>query len=498
MFLGIILTIALIIAISLIAGRKATAENFATGGRNANTWIVCGTLMGTIISGQATVGTAQLAFSFGISAWWFTIGAAIGVLLLGLFFVRPLRHSGSITLMEIIGRQYGRRVETVGSCLCVIGIFISIVAQIIASSALIATLFPGVGFVAAAVIAMLLMLIYVVFGGLLGAGLGGIVKTSLLYLSAAVAGITVWHLSGGLGPLMQSIAHIHTSTPLGTISGIADASQLRQHYGNILARGPLHDLGSCLALVLGVLSTQTYAQALWAGRTDRAARHGALLSALLIPPIGAACTLVGLYMRAHYVTADEYQSFLALGAALPSGVQVLPHTVQAFPLFVTHHLPGFFGGVVLGTLIVTIVGGGSGLTLGAATILVRDLFEPLRRRRRPTAAAATLGQQRLVVVVLLLIAVAVSATIRGTFLNDLGFLSLGLRATAVLVPLIGALAMPGRLRPSTVLAATIAGTLMLLVAQMLHLPADPVFYGMGLSILITAAGCLWHPRSAKQ
>ena len=59
------------------------------------------------------------------------------------------------------------------------------------------------------------------------------------------------------------------------------------------ARGPAKDLGSGLSLLLGVLSTQIYGQAVMSAKSDGEARRGALLSTFLIPPIGAACILIG-------------------------------------------------------------------------------------------------------------------------------------------------------------------------------------------------------------
>ena len=67
---GLLATIALIIGIGIYSGRKVkSAADFSSGGSRAGAWIVCGAIMGTLVSGQATIGTAQLAFSFGMSAW---------------------------------------------------------------------------------------------------------------------------------------------------------------------------------------------------------------------------------------------------------------------------------------------------------------------------------------------------------------------------------------------------------------------------------------------
>ena len=122
--IGILLTVSVLLAVSILSGRKVKdARSFTTGGR-AGSWMVCGAILGTLVGGQSTIGTAQLAFSFGLSAWWFTIGAALGALVLGLVYAAPLRRSGCSTLMEVVRQQYGRRAETVGSILFLVGIFI--------------------------------------------------------------------------------------------------------------------------------------------------------------------------------------------------------------------------------------------------------------------------------------------------------------------------------------------------------------------------------------
>ena len=81
---GLLATIALIIGVGIYSGRKVrSAADFASGGGKAGAWIVCGAIMGTLVSGQATIGTAQLAFNYGMSAWWFTLGSGIGCLTFG-------------------------------------------------------------------------------------------------------------------------------------------------------------------------------------------------------------------------------------------------------------------------------------------------------------------------------------------------------------------------------------------------------------------------------
>lgn len=486
--LGIILTIGILLGVSILSGRKVKdAKAFTTGGK-ASSWMVCGAILGTLVGGQSTIGTAQLAFSFGISAWWFTIGAALGAAALSLIYAGPIRRSGCTTLLEIVSREYGRKAETVGSVLFLIGIFISIMAQVLSSSAMMTSLFhlPVVG---AAIISALLIMLFVLFGGIRSAGAGGIIKLVLLYISSLTAGVLVWRLGHGLTGINGSIAAIYSSPTLTDLNGLTDIESIHRRYGNLVARGPLKDIGGCLSLMLGVVTTQTYAQGIWSGATTAKARRGGIYCALLIPLIGAACTLVGMYMRGHYVTASELAALQAQGEQLPAGIGVIESSLQAFPSFVLNHMPHWLGGIALGAMIVNILGCGSGLSLGAATILVRDIYPTLQavaKRSRPLGSQ--LLQTRLSIVGLLSVAVVIALSIRGAFINDLGFLSLGLRAVALLWPLSFALFLPGRFKSGFVIPSMIAGTAAMLLAKILLLPADPVYYGLLISLLILLFG----------
>lgn len=479
---------ALLLFIGILSGRKVKdAKSFTTGG-SAGSWMVCGTIMGTLVGGQSTIGTAQMAFSFGISAWWFTIGTSLGALVLALCYVRPLRRSGCTTLTEIIAHEYGRKAESVGSVLCLLGIFISIVAQILSSAAMMTSLFH-LSLTISAILSAVFIMLFVLFGGIRSAGAGGIVKVLLLYFSSIAAGVVVWSLSHGLDGLNHAIADIYSNDTIAQINHIENAEDIHRRYNNLLARGPMKDLGSGLSLILGVLSTQTYAQAVWSARDNRMARRGTLFCAFLTPFIGAACTLVGLYMRAHYVTNIEWQSLQATGQALPGGVGILANSAEAFPTFIMNHLPNWVGGIVLGTLFVTILGGGSGLALGAATIMVRDVLDVIKLRRQKTVAEDNSTKSyQLSIVALLLVGIVVALSIHDTFINDLGFLSLGLRATAILFPLCCALFFPGRFKRSYALASMIVGTVVMMAAYCLTLPLDPSYWGIGSGFVVMLLG----------
>ena len=484
--IGILATLAVIVGVSVYSGRSVkSAADFDRGG-NSGPWLVAGAIMGALVSGQATVGTAQLAYSDGLAAWWLTLGAGISCLLLAVGYVVPLRHSGSTTLLGIVSQRYGKAAGYWGSVLCSLGIFISVIAQVISATALLTTIFP-MGMGAAALVSVAIMTLYVVFGGVTGAGMGGVVKLFLLYLACIVGSLTVWSLSGGVTPLLGRVSDLCQAPGMDAVLGLSGGSDaFHTRFLSLVARGPLKDVGSGISLLLGVLSTQTYAQAIWSARSDSAARKGALLSALLIPPIGIACILIGLYMRAHYITTAEVQALAALGQAVPPGLTEMASTSQAFPMFVVNHLPSLVGGVVLGTLFITIVGGGSGLSMGVASILVNDIFKRLSRRLDDPKTGLVVT--RITIIVVLLCAALIAVSVPGPVINDFGFLSMGLRGAVVFVPMTFALFCKAPISEKWVLCSVIGGPLAVLLGSLLSLPFDSLFLGMAVSLLCCAAG----------
>ena len=161
-------------------------------------------------------------------------------------------------------------------------------------------------------------------------------------------------------------------------------------------------------------------------------------------------------------------------------------TAQAFPFFITHRMPEFLGGIVLGTLLITIIIGGSGLTLGASTILVRDVF--MKINPSLSESSRNLKISRLTIVGILLMSVIVAATFSGSFINDLGFLSMGLRATAVFIPLTLALFLPRRFHYKWILVSIITGTFALITTNILKLPFDGIFIGLIVSSICCSFG----------
>ena len=450
LYIGLAVTLAVIVGLSIWSGTKVK------GGQQQNSLsVVAGVIMGTLVGGSSSIGTAQLAYTYGMSAWWFTLGAGIACLILALVYAKPLRRTGCATLVGIIRREYGDSAGMTVSLLSATGTFINIISQLISATAVIAVVFPAMSLEAAVAASVVFMVLYVIFGGTKGTGMVGIVKMVLLYVAVLACGALVLHMVDGVGAFTAMVQTI--DNPDGV------------RFFSLFARGVSTDGGACLSLILGVLTTQTYAQGVLSGKTDRDGVGGALLSAFLIPPIGIGGILVGLYMRAN--------------AALYPGMVAK----TALTTFVTAHMPPLLAGVILGALFIAVVGTGAGLALGISTILNNDIAKRVTRRFDDEKKLSRLGKVWIVVV--LAAAGLLSCGALGDTILQFAFMSMGLRGAVVFTPLLCALWLPGRIHRRYCIVSAIVGPVMVLIFGVWKVfPMDSLFLGIAASMVIMGIG----------
>lgn len=379
--------------LAMAGSRKIrTAEDFSLAGRQAGKWNVSGAIMGTLVGGASTVGTVQLAFLFGLSAWWFTLGAGLACLFLGLFMAAPLRDGAVETIPQFISRFHGDRARIAASLFSALGMFVHIVAQLLACGAILSALF-GISPFCAALISSLMVSLVTLGGGMRAAGPIGLLKLLFLYLTMASAGFIAFRQAGGWEGLRS------TFEPFPWFS--------------LFGYGVREGISDLLSMLVGVVSTQTYLQAVFSAKDRRSARGGAFISAILIPPLGLFGVAVGLYMR-----------------------QIRPNmdSVQALPSFLLSYLPPALSGVAFATLLIAAVATASGLALGVGTTLKVDVFSRFRFAKRKD-----LMVMRSTTLAVILFALLLLLANLGSVILQWSFLSMGLRGATLCFPLLAAI-----------------------------------------------------------
>ncbi|HPU35256.1 MAG TPA: sodium:solute symporter family protein [Bacillota bacterium] len=438
---GIIVTLTGVTLVGLYAGRRVkSARDFQIGSRRASTAVVAGAIMGTLVGGSSTIGTAQMAFKYGLCAWWFTLGSGIGCALLCLM-ARRVREVPLHTVPQYLGFSF---VKSTGLVACVVAFICSglgVVAQGLSGVALLSAMF-GITSLAAAGLCVLLVLGFVIFGGVWGTGLVGVLKSSLLYLAVVGSGALAYYLAGGQAGLVA----VFPSFP----------------WFSFFGRSFNQDFAMGLSMLAGVLSSQYYIQAIYAGKSLADARRGALLSAVLVPPVGLGGVLVGLYMRANFpgISPD-----------------------QALPQFILGHLPPFLAGVALAALLITVICTWSGIVLGISTILTRDIYK--QYIRPGVGDSGMLLMQRLIILLVCLLSVPLITTSAGTLIMGWVTLSMVLQSCATLLPLLAALYLPRLVTPAAATLSALLGPLAVAVWHLLFPDGlSPLYPGFLVSLLV--------------
>lgn len=441
----LLLAILPVLAVSVLCGqRRMGATGFSLGGRKAGAGMVAGIISGSSIGGGATIGTAQMAYQYGIVAWCFTLGVGLGLVLLGRFFARPLRESGLETVPQYLVQCYGRGAGPIVSLLSCLGIFFACSSSVLPGIGMTAAIF-GISPTAAGGILFTLPLLYILIGGQKGAGISGMMKAALLWSALLLAALYAAH-----GLFLDT--------------GTAPAAALPDHAWDITARGWFYPMSAVAATAMGMMTAQMYIQALYSARDARAAERGAYLGAAIAIPVGLMATLIGLYARLRH---PELESTPLL----------------ALPCVLMQDLPAWLGGLTLGTIVLTLVSSSAAQALAIGTMLSRDLGGELLHLRSETHLLAL---NRLGILLALAAVTAYCLAHLGASVLTWNYLSMSLRGGGILLPLTLAVLTRGRVAAS-IPRAWVLASMLLPTALTLFSAAFSDTPPAGMPLLLSAA-----------
>ena len=410
---GICIVFAIMSGVGIYTIRKVkNSSDFTVGGKKASTIMVAGTILGSCVGSGSTIGTAQTAFKLGIAGWWQTLGLSIGCLILGLVLAQVIYKMNAETAPQLLERNFGSMIRPITAIFSSVAIFLSILSQTKGFLPLLTSMIP-VSLPMAATICVILVLLFVLFGGFFATSLGGIVKVFLILGSLLLSGIIAVSAFGGLAAMRATFDF--------------------DPWFNLFSRGVANDLAIGLGFVLGVLVTQTYIQAVLSAKDAKAARNGAFLSACFTFPIGLFGVAVGLYMK---------QFFPDINAA------------EAFPRFMIETFNPVVAGIFIGGLMLAALGSNAGLILGVSTMLSRDVYKKIRAKASDKEMLVVL---RGLIIVATILSGIFAVTRAGDLIQTFVFLSFGMRTCVFLVPMLFAFFYKGRMTKAAGMASVLAG-----------------------------------------
>ena len=373
------------------SGRSMSSRGFYTAHREIsgvqNGWAIAGDYM----SATSFLGITGLIAFYGFDGFMYAIGWLVAYLTVLLLLAEPLRNTGRYTVADVIAfRLRGRGVRAIAALTTLIITMFYMVAQIVGAGTLINLLVQRINETFAIVIVGLLMMIYVLFGGMLATTWVQIIKAVLLLgTSIALSALVLAHFNFSLFALrdaaMSARANGHTVDLLRT---------------GLFFSGPhgAFDVVSLgLALVLGTAGLPHVLMRFFTVPTARAARIsvgwamgliGAFYLVITIMGLGAGTIVgqadIGKHLRdtqaIRYIIRHPEQA-PQLNADLARDGYIVPEKNNnlAAPLLADKLGGPLFTAFVAAVAFATILAVVAGLTIAAASAFAHDIWYSLVR-----------------------------------------------------------------------------------------------------------------------
>src|ERR1700761_8296592 len=202
------------IAITLVitywaSKRSAGASAYFAAGRQITAWQNGIAVAGDYMSAASFLGIAGLIAFSGYDGFMYSVGFLVAYLTVLLVVAEPLRNAGKYTMADVLAfRLTPRPVRAMASLSTLTVSTFYMIAQMVGAGALVSLLLKGSGIsYSTAVIGVgLLMIVYVIFGGMLATTWVQIIKAILLIAGTILLSILVLgHFGFNLGAFFDAI-----------------------------------------------------------------------------------------------------------------------------------------------------------------------------------------------------------------------------------------------------------------------------------------------------
>jgi cation/acetate symporter len=358
--------ITLVIVIRASRNNRSAAEYYAGGraftGRQNGIAIA-----GDYLSAASFLGIAGAIALNGYDGFLYSIGFLVAWLVALLLVAELLRNVGKYTMADVLSFRLRQKPVRIAAAISTLAVsFFYLLAQMAGAGGLVALLLGIDGAVGQRVVVAIvgvIMIFYVIFGGMKGTTWVQIIKAVLLIIGAAV--MTLWVL-GKFGLNLSSLlGAANDAAPAAADGAKRDLLSPGLQYKN-----PLDFVSLSLALVLGTAGLPHVLMRFYTVPTSREARRSVVWAIWLIG-LFYLFTLVLGFGAAELVGAKEIK-------AAPGGAN------SAAPLLAFHLGGEILLGIISAVAFATILAVVAGLTITASASLAHDVYNSVVKEGKAT------------------------------------------------------------------------------------------------------------------
>ncbi|MFB6802580.1 sodium:solute symporter family protein [Peribacillus butanolivorans] len=310
-----------------------SSDKYMTGGKAFGPFVIGVLMMSEFIGTGSTIGTAQTAYSTGISASWNLITLALAFVLFAYIMAKKFHQLGEYTISGAISKTYGNGARVITSLIMIYALAVVNVSMYAGGAATLSTVLK-VPHEMAAIIVGVVTVVYVSLGGMFAVAYTNLIHAFIKYLGLILALAFGLAAAGGLSGLSMNL-----DSDMFDWTGVGVSTIIAWTIANI---------GS-------IFSTQYIIQAIASTQDDGKAKKASMYAGFLVIPVGIIASLIG--MTASIVFPN-----------------IAP--TEAFPMMTTLMNP-FLAGLVIAGLIAAVFGTVAASTIGSAALLLKDFYNPI-------------------------------------------------------------------------------------------------------------------------
>ncbi len=359
----------------LAAKRVKSASDFYTAGGGVtgiqNGWAIAG----DYLSAASFLGIAGLISQYGYDGFMYSVGWLVAYITVLLVIAEPCRNIGRYTLSDILAYRNNPKAMRIVGALSVITVStFYLTAQMVGGGVLVKTLI-GIDYEISVIAVGILMLAYVLFGGMVATTWVQIIKAILLVIASLVLVMLVWTPYGFSLPafLADVVGDPKVQAKVASLLGDAAKNMTSEELGQrflepgLYFKAPIDQISLGMALVFGTAGLPHILMRFFTVPTAQQARKSVVWAMGIIGGFYVLTLFLGFGAAKHVGPA-------AIAAVDSGGNMAGPLLAQYLGgganSFVGNFMLAFVSAVAFATIVAVV----AGLVLASASAIAHDLY----------------------------------------------------------------------------------------------------------------------------
>jgi len=431
-----LLTFGFVIVLTMIvtyfaAQRVRSASDFYTAGGGVSGWQNGWAIAGDYLSAASFLGIAGLISLYGYDGFMYSVGWLVAYVAVLLLIAEPCRNIGRYTLSDILSyRNDPRKTRIVGALSTLTVSTFYLTAQMVGGGVLVKTLI-GIPYEISVLCVGVLMLSYVLFGGMVATTWVQIIKAILLVCASLLIVMLVWAPYGFSLPafladvVADSKVQSRVATVLGDAASSMSAAELGQRFlePGLYFKAPIDQISLGMALVFGTAGLPHILMRFFTVRTAQQARRSVVWAMVIIGGFYVLTLFLGFGAALHVGPANIAAVDAGGNMAGPLLAQYIGGGAESF---FGNFMLAFVSAVAFATIVAVV----AGLVLAAASAMAHDLYVGVVRAGRETTPQSQVKAARLATIVVGAMSIAIGIAAKGQNVAVLVGLAFAVAASA--------------------------------------------------------------------